>query len=265
MKKVLSKSNNSPKLVRPNRHKKSVSLPQEPDAIKKIQRATESHAERARVNGFIQLGYLPHIFLHERYPDTLLDRLWGYFECDRVPEARCSKTKYEMWFWIFHRWAGMPDDLWKVCSPITHLPLHDPETRELKKERYGGRSDLDIVMLEDLKKDIENISKNLNIDFPFPSLLCREEKTEVIKPLKEGQITTDEVEQRRPDTNEKPLHGYKEIGEFLGVRADTVKKTYKAQGVPTYTDKKSNRVYAFPSELNKWKKGRSMKNRKSSK
>jgi hypothetical protein len=152
---------------------KKKTSPKEPDAKEKIRETIGLHAERARVSGFIRLGHLPNIFVHEqRYPDTLLDRLWKHFECDFVPQARSSKTTYEMWFWIFRRWAGIPDNLWKACNftPL-HLPLYDPETRELKKERYGRRSDLDIVMLEDLKKYIENISKKLNIDFPLPSLL----------------------------------------------------------------------------------------------
>lgn len=77
-------------------------------------------------------------------------------------------------------------------------------------------------------------------------------------------VKTD-AEQGQINTTVKPLHGYKEIAKFLGVCADTVKKTYKAQGVPISTDKKSKRVWAFPDELNKWKKQRSKKNRKSSK
>jgi hypothetical protein len=185
MRKIRTKPKTSSNLAQPNRHKKPTPLPQNPDWEEKIRNTIRSQAERARVNGFVQLAYLPHILVHEkRYSDALLDRLWKYFECDRVPESRFSKSKYEMWFWIFSRWCGLSDSLWKLCNPISHLPLYDSETRKLKKERYGGRNDTDIVMLEDLEKGIESIGKSLNMDFPLPTLLfpkVKENKRDIQK------------------------------------------------------------------------------------
>lgn len=60
---------------------------------------------------------------------------------------------------------------------------------------------------------------------------------------------------------EQPLVGYKDIGKFLGVKIQTIEKSYKRQGVPIYREK-NRRVWALPSELMDWKKSRSTKNRK---
>jgi len=64
-------------------------------------------------------------------------------------------------------------------------------------------------------------------------------------------------------TSEQPLQGYKKIAAFLDVSPDTVKKSYKPQGAPIRTQ--NGRVFAYPSELNKWKIKKSKKNKKSSK
>ncbi|MBA4419272.1 MAG: hypothetical protein C0392_15410 [Syntrophus sp. (in: bacteria)] len=62
-------------------------------------------------------------------------------------------------------------------------------------------------------------------------------------------------------TSEKPLTGYKEIANHFGMKADAVRKTFKNQGCPIYFDT-NNRVYAYPSELNQWRDGRSKRNNK---
>ena len=98
------------------------------------------------------IGLSPDIFAIEERYSAILPRLWNCYECDQVSAIRHLNSEYERWFWILQRWGGMPDDFWKSCSPISHLPVYDSGTRELKKERYGRRDDKDIVMREDLKK-----------------------------------------------------------------------------------------------------------------
>lgn len=169
-----------------NRRKKEELLapPQEPINNEKPtkndpRKIIEGYAEGARVDGFIQVGTLPDIFAHEEsYSAALLDRLWVYFQCDRVPESRFSKKKYERWYWIFQRWCNMPDELWDPprCRPISHLPLCDPKTGEEQKPRFGGRNDTSIVWLEALRKGIEKIREELNVDFPLPPLLFPEKR-----------------------------------------------------------------------------------------
>ena len=137
-----------------------------------LRKLVEDHAERARVNGFVQLGYLPYIFAREEGYSAILPRLWHFFECDGVKDFEQTVSRYEAWFWIFQRWGGISQgSFWKHCKPIDHLPLYDPITRRLKKEVRWGRSDKDPVILEDLKTSIEKVSKNLNLDFPLPLLL----------------------------------------------------------------------------------------------
>jgi hypothetical protein len=158
-----------------------VSIPQNPNKKQETDFDKEmgAHAERARVSGFIQLGYLCSIFAYEERYSAILPRLWEFFQAwdhlrFRWKRVEIQTETYEdragVWFWIFRKMAGINKHLSKRAISIPYLRLYDSETKEFKKEG-PGRSDSDLVKLEDLKEYIENISKKLNIDFPLPPLL----------------------------------------------------------------------------------------------
>jgi len=111
---------------------------------------------------------------------------------------------------------------------------------------------------------IGNIIKNLDDFIFFLQDVLEFETGKNLKIEKEESQPKDETskEEIKRFEVEKPLTGYKEIGKFLGVKAETVEKKYKPSGAPIRLDRESRRVWAYPSELLEWKEKRSLKNRR---
>ncbi len=61
-------------------------------------------------------------------------------------------------------------------------------------------------------------------------------------------------------TSETPLNSYKEIAKHFGVCVDTVRKSFKKQGCPIH--RYNGKVYAYPTELNKWRNSQDKKRKK---
>ena len=162
-------------------------MPQNPNDKKKVKRVDfdreiEAHAERARVSGVIQVGYLPSIFAYEERYSAILPRLWEFFQAwdHRVfgrqrteIQTQTYEDRYYAWSWIIRKWAGL--DKRSHTTPMPTLAVFDSITDVIKKEG-PARSCKNLVSNWELKSHIESISKNLNINFFLPSLLFPEGK-----------------------------------------------------------------------------------------
>lgn len=105
--------------------------------------------------------------------------------------------------------------------------------------------------------NLEYIMKNMEDLFFFHcEVLEYEREFQLTVKSKNGPTSLDGQKGGSP---EKIISGYNEIGKFLGRDSDTVKKTYKKQGIPIYRDERSRRVWAVPSELVSWMEKRSAK------